>query len=68
MSKDEIKKQEEVVSAAFSELQRISKALEAETYESPIHEWDALRDMEHKAFMAWRVERSILKTLEDSNE
>ena len=25
-------------------------------------------EAEHKAFMAWRVERSILKTLEDSNE
>ena len=63
-----IEKQEEVVSAAFSELRRIGKALEAEAYESPRHEWDDLRDKEQKAFDAWRAECSKLKTLEDSNE
>ena len=66
---DEIKKQEEVVLEAWSELQRIAKELEAEVHEAPTHEWDTLRDTEQKAFEAWRVEDGLLRKMkEEQNE
>jgi hypothetical protein len=66
---DEIKKQKEVVLEAWSELRRIARALQAEVHESPTHEWEALRDMEQKAFEAWRVEDGLLRKMkEEQNE
>jgi hypothetical protein len=64
MSKSEIKKQEEVVSEAFIELERLSEAAEAK-----MDEWDILRDKERKQFEAWRVEHRLLsKMMEEQDE
>ena len=65
---DEIKKQEEVVLAAWIELRRTAKELEAEVREAPIHEWETFRDAEQKAFEAWRVEDGLLRKMRENNE
>ena len=50
-----IKKQEKVVAEALSELERLSEVTEAK-----MHEWDAARNIEKKAFDVWLVETRIL--------
>ena len=54
MSKSEIKKQEEVVAEALSELERLSEVAEAK-----MNEWDIVRDKEKMAFDAWLVEAKM---------
>ena len=56
---NEIKKQEEVVAEALSELERL--CIEAQI---KMNEWDAVRNREKKAFDVWRVETKILLDME----
>jgi len=56
---NEIKKQEEIVAKALSELERLSEVTEAK-----MHEWDAARNIEKKAFDVWLVEARILIKME----
>ena len=59
---DEIKKQEEVVSAAFRESERTAEAAEAK-----MNEWVVLRDAEIAAFDAWVVEHRLLGKMKEAN-
>jgi len=56
---DEIKKQEEIVAEALSELERLCEEAQAK-----MNEWDAARNREKKAFDAWLVETKILLNME----
>jgi len=56
---NEIKKQEEVVAEALSELERLCEEAQAK-----MNEWDAVRNREKKAFDVWRVETKILLDME----
>jgi hypothetical protein len=57
---DEIKKQEEIVLAAFSESERIAKEAEAK-----MCEWDNLRDAETAAYAAWWAEYRLLRKMKE---
>ncbi len=60
---DEIAKQKAVVAEARREMELSGKAAEA-----PMDKWSDLRNIEQKAFEAWRVECRILWRMEEQED